>query len=145
MRWDSMILRLCRQYTDHLFWMRRLLIIQVETFRFLPFNCSRCSYRDTYLSLVLWNTKWPFVLEFESCNGSSVFDLLISQQLRIWYLEASNSNFHSSFILSSAVMENYKNLPPSLYGLTPSQMDMFMTEDNPVRRQSGSVTEVLSS
>ncbi|KAL9367495.1 hypothetical protein Peur_038694 [Populus x canadensis] len=38
-------------------------------------------------------------------------------------------------------MENYKNLPPSLYGLTPSQMDMFMTEDNPVRRQSGSVTE----
>ncbi|KAI5604113.1 hypothetical protein BDE02_01G264300 [Populus trichocarpa] len=38
-------------------------------------------------------------------------------------------------------MENYKNLPLSLYGLTPSQMDMFMTEDNPVHRQSGSVTE----
>ena len=41
-------------------------------------------------------------------------------------------------------MENYKNVPQSLYGLTPSQMDMFMTEDNPIRRQSGSVTEVLS-
>ncbi|KAJ6965037.1 ATP-dependent Clp protease proteolytic subunit family protein [Populus alba x Populus x berolinensis] len=43
--------------------------------------------------------------------------------------------------LKDGLMENYKNLPPSLYGLTPSQMDMFMTEDNPVRRQSGSVTE----
>ncbi|KAL0422526.1 UNVERIFIED_CONTAM: ATP-dependent Clp protease proteolytic subunit-related protein 1, chloroplastic [Sesamum latifolium] len=28
-----------------------------------------------------------------------------------------------------------------LYGLTPSQMDMFMTEDNPVRRQAEKVTE----
>ncbi|PPR89934.1 hypothetical protein GOBAR_AA30749 [Gossypium barbadense] len=39
------------------------------------------------------------------------------------------------------VMENYKNVPGYLYGLSPSQMDMFMTEDNPVRRQSESVTE----
>lgn len=38
-------------------------------------------------------------------------------------------------------MENYKNVPRHLYGLTPSQLDMFMTEDNPVCRQSESVTE----
>ncbi|KAH8498574.1 hypothetical protein H0E87_017483 [Populus deltoides] len=43
--------------------------------------------------------------------------------------------------LKDGLMENYKNVPQSLYGLTPSQMDMFMTEDNPIRRQSGSVTE----
>lgn len=43
------------------------------------------------------------------------------------------------------MMENYKNVPQYLYGLTPSQMDMFMTEDNPVRRQAESVTEVLSA
>ncbi|KAJ9159425.1 hypothetical protein P3X46_024933 [Hevea brasiliensis] len=43
--------------------------------------------------------------------------------------------------LKDGVMENYKNVPRHLYGLTPSQLDMFMTEDNPVRRQSESVTE----
>lgn len=41
--------------------------------------------------------------------------------------------------------DNYKNVPQYLYGLSASQMDMFMTEDNPVRRQSERVTEVLSS
>lgn len=43
--------------------------------------------------------------------------------------------------LKDGLMENYKNVPQYLYGLTASQMDMFMTEDNPVRRQSESVTE----
>ncbi|CAN4099330.1 unnamed protein product [Withania somnifera] len=43
--------------------------------------------------------------------------------------------------LKDGLMNNYKNAPQCLYGLTPSQMDMFMTEDNPVRRQSESVTE----
>ena len=47
-------------------------------------------------------------------------------------------------IFSSVVMDNFKNAPKHLYGLTPAQMDMFMTEDNPVRRQSESVTEVYS-
>lgn len=42
-------------------------------------------------------------------------------------------------------MENYKNAPQSLYGLSPSQMDMFMTEDNPIRQQSERVTEVLTT
>lgn len=44
----------------------------------------------------------------------------------------------------AVVMDNYKNAPQYLYGLSPSQMDMFMTEDNPVRRQSEAVTEVHS-
>ncbi|XP_028798003.1 ATP-dependent Clp protease proteolytic subunit-related protein 1, chloroplastic [Neltuma alba] len=43
--------------------------------------------------------------------------------------------------LKDGLMDNYKNVPQYLYGLTPSQMDMFMTEDNPVRRQSEIVTE----
>ena len=41
-------------------------------------------------------------------------------------------------------MDNFKNVPQYLYGLSPSQMDMFMTEDNPVRRQSERVTEVCA-
>ncbi|XP_027364200.1 ATP-dependent Clp protease proteolytic subunit-related protein 1, chloroplastic isoform X2 [Abrus precatorius] len=43
--------------------------------------------------------------------------------------------------LKDGLMENYKNASKYLYGLTPSQIDMFMTEDNPVRRQSEGVTE----
>ncbi|KAG6436287.1 hypothetical protein SASPL_101173 [Salvia splendens] len=43
--------------------------------------------------------------------------------------------------LKEGLMENYKNAPQYLYGLSQSQMDMFMTEDNPVRRQSEKVTE----
>lgn len=43
--------------------------------------------------------------------------------------------------LKDGLMDNFKNVPQYLYGLTPSQMDMFMTEDNPVRRQSERVTE----
>ncbi|XP_058081603.1 ATP-dependent Clp protease proteolytic subunit-related protein 1, chloroplastic [Magnolia sinica] len=43
--------------------------------------------------------------------------------------------------LEDGLMENFKNAPKQLYGLTPSQMDMFMTEDNPVARQSQKVTE----
>ncbi|XVF44996.1 hypothetical protein PTKIN_Ptkin02bG0170000 [Pterospermum kingtungense] len=43
--------------------------------------------------------------------------------------------------LKDGLMDNFKNVPQYLYGLSPSQMDMFMTEDNPVRRQSESVTE----
>ncbi|KAG6432969.1 hypothetical protein SASPL_104565 [Salvia splendens] len=43
--------------------------------------------------------------------------------------------------LKDGLMQNYKNAPQYLYGLSPSQMDMFMTEDNPVRRQSEKVTE----
>ena len=49
-----------------------------------------------------------------------------------------------NYFLSFVVMDNYKNTPQYLYGLTPSQMDMFMTEDNPVRRQAERVTQVLT-
>lgn len=47
--------------------------------------------------------------------------------------------------LKDGLMDNYKNTPQYLYGLSPSQMDMFMTEDNPVRRQAESVTEMSIS
>nr|XP_040249166.1 uncharacterized protein LOC109782337 [Aegilops tauschii subsp. strangulata]XP_040249167.1 uncharacterized protein LOC109782337 [Aegilops tauschii subsp. strangulata] len=39
------------------------------------------------------------------------------------------------------VMDNYKNVPQFLYDLSPSQMEMFMTDDNPYNRQSKKVTE----
>eukprot|EP00897_Mesotaenium_endlicherianum_P000905 jgi/Mesen1/10815/ME000093S10332 len=38
------------------------------------------------------------------------------------------------------VMNNYKNVPSSLYGLNPMQIDMFNTEDSPMKRQAGLVT-----
>ncbi|XP_019428782.1 PREDICTED: ATP-dependent Clp protease proteolytic subunit-related protein 1, chloroplastic [Lupinus angustifolius] len=43
--------------------------------------------------------------------------------------------------LKDGMMDNYKNAPQYLYGLSPSQMDMFMTEDNPIRQQTERVTE----
>ncbi|PIA44140.1 hypothetical protein AQUCO_01700039v1 [Aquilegia coerulea] len=43
--------------------------------------------------------------------------------------------------LKEGLMENYKNVPKYLYGLSPSQMDMFSTEDSPINRQSSKVTE----
>ncbi|TXG64525.1 hypothetical protein EZV62_011519 [Acer yangbiense] len=46
------------------------------------------------------------------------------------------------FIPSFVVMDNYKNAPQYLYGLSPAQMDMFMTEDNAIHRLSEKVTEV---
>lgn len=47
--------------------------------------------------------------------------------------------------LKDGLMENYKNVPRHLYGLSDSQMDMFMTEDSPVRRQAERVTEASIS
>ncbi|GAB4838343.1 hypothetical protein Ancab_027873 [Ancistrocladus abbreviatus] len=46
--------------------------------------------------------------------------------------------------LQDGLMDNYKNAPQYLYGLSP-QMDMFMTEDNPIRRQSEAFTECCKS
>ncbi|GAU14994.1 hypothetical protein TSUD_47890 [Trifolium subterraneum] len=43
--------------------------------------------------------------------------------------------------LKDGLMDNYKNTPQFLYGLTPSQMDMFLNADNPVHKMSGNVTE----
>ena len=37
--------------------------------------------------------------------------------------------------------ENYKNVPKHLYGLSESQMDMFMTEDSLIAKQSEKVTD----
>ncbi|KAK2405414.1 ATP-dependent Clp protease proteolytic subunit 2, mitochondrial [Trifolium repens] len=43
--------------------------------------------------------------------------------------------------LKDGLMDNYKNTPQFLYGLTPSQMDMFVNADNPMHKASGKVTE----
>lgn len=43
--------------------------------------------------------------------------------------------------LKEGLLENFKNVPSSLYGLNPTQMTMLMQEDNPINRMSSSVTE----
>ncbi|CAI8604830.1 unnamed protein product [Vicia faba] len=43
--------------------------------------------------------------------------------------------------LKDGLMDNYKNVPQFLYGLTPSQMNMFMAADNPTHKMSQRVTE----
>lgn len=43
--------------------------------------------------------------------------------------------------LKDGLMDNYKNAPQFLYGLNPSQMDMFINADNPVHQMSERVTE----
>jgi hypothetical protein len=43
--------------------------------------------------------------------------------------------------LKEGLSENFKNVPRHLYGLNPAQMDMFMNEDSPMKRQAERVTE----
>jgi hypothetical protein len=43
------------------------------------------------------------------------------------------------------VMDNYKNVPKFLYGLTHEQMNMFMAEDNILTNQADQVTPVSNS
>ncbi|KAK3134689.1 hypothetical protein QOZ80_5BG0409480 [Eleusine coracana subsp. coracana] len=43
--------------------------------------------------------------------------------------------------LKDGLMDNYKNVPQFLYGLSPAQMEMFMNDDNPYNHQSQKVTE----
>uniref|UniRef100_A0A1D1Y2R0 ATP-dependent Clp protease proteolytic subunit n=1 Tax=Anthurium amnicola TaxID=1678845 RepID=A0A1D1Y2R0_9ARAE len=43
--------------------------------------------------------------------------------------------------LKEGLLENFKNVPRYFYGLSDSQMDMFMTEDGLIARQSQKVSE----
>eukprot|EP00246_Nothoceros_aenigmaticus_P014675 TRINITY_DN5752_c0_g1_i1.p1 TRINITY_DN5752_c0_g1~~TRINITY_DN5752_c0_g1_i1.p1 ORF type:complete len:392 (+),score=65.41 TRINITY_DN5752_c0_g1_i1:203-1378(+) len=43
--------------------------------------------------------------------------------------------------LDEGLAENFQTVPKHLYGLNPAQMDMFMTEDSPMRKQFEGVTE----
>ncbi|KQK04587.1 ATP-dependent Clp protease proteolytic subunit-related protein 1, chloroplastic [Brachypodium distachyon] len=43
--------------------------------------------------------------------------------------------------LKDGLMDNYKNVPQFLYGLSPAQIEMFTNDDNPYNRQSKKVTE----
>ncbi|CAA0812379.1 ATP-dependent Clp protease proteolytic subunit-related protein 1- chloroplastic [Striga hermonthica] len=43
--------------------------------------------------------------------------------------------------LKDGLMENYKNVPEFLYGLTPPQMDMFMKKHSPINQLSANVNE----
>lgn len=48
--------------------------------------------------------------------------------------------------LKEGLTENFQTFPQSMYGLTLSQMDMFMTEDSHVKRKAEGVTgEMISS
>ena len=47
--------------------------------------------------------------------------------------------------LKEGLTKNFDSCPPSLYGLNPSQMDMFMVENNPYQRQAERVSEASIS
>lgn len=47
--------------------------------------------------------------------------------------------------LKDGLTQNFETCPPSLYGLSPSQMDTFMVENNPYQRQAERVTEASIS
>ena len=47
--------------------------------------------------------------------------------------------------LKEGLARNFDSCPPSLFGLNPSQMDMFMVENNPYQRQAERVTEASIS
>ncbi|XP_010933602.1 ATP-dependent Clp protease proteolytic subunit-related protein 1, chloroplastic [Elaeis guineensis] len=71
-----------------------------------------------------------------------------SRRRAIWRCESRSSSSYDHIPkqfreenLKDGLMDNYKNASRYLYGLSASQMDMFMTEDNPVRRQAEKVTE----
>ncbi|GAV74944.1 CLP_protease domain-containing protein [Cephalotus follicularis] len=81
-----------------------------------------------------------------SPSSSSSSSSTKSKQRRYYKSPVANSLDHvpkqfRQDNLKDGLMDNLKNVPKYLYGLTPSQMDMFMTEDNPIRRQSETVTE----
>ncbi|CAA7387818.1 unnamed protein product [Spirodela intermedia] len=64
-----------------------------------------------------------------------------------WRCRASSEGFEHiprqfrEVNLKEGLMENFKNVPKHLYGLNESQMDMFMTEDSLIAKQSEKVTE----
>jgi ATP-dependent Clp protease protease subunit len=71
---------------------------------------------------------------------------------RVNGVRAQNSSSFSSFdhipkhfrgdhLKELGLNENFKNVPRHLYGLNPAQMDMFMNEDSPMKRQAERVTE----
>ncbi|PKA66137.1 ATP-dependent Clp protease proteolytic subunit-related protein 1, chloroplastic [Apostasia shenzhenica] len=69
-----------------------------------------------------------------------------SRRQAAWKCEVSKSYDHipkpfREENLKDGLMDNFKNIPRHFYGLSPSQLDMFMTEDNPARRQAEQVTE----
>ncbi len=50
-------------------------------------------------------------------------------------------HFRGDHLKELGLNENFKNVPRHLYGLNPAQMDMFMNEDSPMKRQAERVTE----
>ncbi|OVA11705.1 ClpP [Macleaya cordata] len=92
-------------------------------------------------SFLCGDTKKLFSAHFSSTRRTR----LITAR-KFWSPSASNSFDHipkkfREENLIDGLMENYKNAPQYLYGLSPSQLDMFMTEDNPARRLAEKVTE----
>ncbi|PKU73444.1 ATP-dependent Clp protease proteolytic subunit-related protein 1, chloroplastic [Dendrobium catenatum] len=90
--------------------------------------------------------KSSFLPSLNLLLSSSPLIRVTSTRKFAWRCEASRNydhipkQFHEGN-LKDGLMENFKNVPHHLYGLTASQLDMFMTEDNPVTRHQERVTE----
>ena len=81
------------------------------------------------------------MLKFVEKSGSYT-SLICLDEILIIMICNSIHMFHGPVIVASsyifnllAVMDNYKNIPQFLYGLSPSQMEMFKTDDNPYNEQ----------
>ncbi|XP_002970082.2 ATP-dependent Clp protease proteolytic subunit-related protein 1, chloroplastic [Selaginella moellendorffii] len=82
----------------------------------------------------------PFVGRFEPprlrlAASSSRFPAIASASM-----DHIPKRFHEDN-LQDGLMDNFKNVPQSLYGLTPAQMDMFLVDDNPFTKKSKELTE----
>lgn len=92
--------------------------------------------------------KSAFLFDFAAstalCSSSLQGKAAVSRKFKICAHKSSLDHIPKQFRqenLKDGVMENFNNVPQYLYGLSPEQMEMFMTEDNPVNRQSMNVTE----
>lgn len=78
------------------------------------------------------------------CSSSLQGKAAVSRKFKICAHKSSFDHIPKQFRqenLKDGVMENFNNVPQYLYGLSPKQMEMFMTQDNPVNWQSMNVTE----
>ncbi|GJM89922.1 hypothetical protein PR202_ga06150 [Eleusine coracana subsp. coracana] len=95
--------------------------------------------------------RTPFLPSFSPCPPARPPRRLAGSCRCQYYYEDGAGGFRKNYDhipkqfreenLKDGLMDNYKNVPQFLYGLSPAQMEMFMNDDNPYNRQSQKVTE----
>uniref|UniRef100_A0A0D6QWR6 ATP-dependent Clp protease proteolytic subunit n=1 Tax=Araucaria cunninghamii TaxID=56994 RepID=A0A0D6QWR6_ARACU len=80
-----------------------------------------------------------FIMPFQFCNNRKKPQTLVTTAAKSPADKVPRQFREEN--LKEGVMENFKNFPQQLYGLSPSQFDFFTAENSPVQRQAGRVTE----